>query len=282
MMVKVFGISGRSITTVILWRSLEQVLILWGCDSWNSKYEIERVKLLQLNLIEQFEDEDTAFAFIYDNIKYPKFRERAILYHLDKENYNQVIELCEEGENTDDRYQGLISKWKKYRAEAYEALEDTEKERELKMEFLLGGEFEYYQDLKHHLYEADEWEKVLGEILSTFEKQRHPDSAYVEILKEEKLYDRLLNYTNQRPSEIQTLFPYLIEDYFDEVNKIYQQFIKTEAERATDRKKYKKVCKLIKSYKKVCSEINAHKLISELEKEYERRPAFIDELEKIK
>lgn len=250
-------------------------------DPWSSRFYTEQVKQLQLNLIEKTENHEATLSFIYDNIKYPKFRERAIVHLLKEGNYDHVIKLCEEGETADSMFRGLVSNWKKYRLEAYKDLGLTEKVKELTQGFLLDGEFEYYSELKN-LYETEEWDNVLEEILGTFEKQRHSSQTYVEILKEEKLYERLLKYANQRPNEIQSLYPYLIEDYFKEVNAIYQKLINLESENASDRKKYRNVCKLIKSYKKVCGEINAKKMINELEQKNVRRPAFIDELEKIK
>ncbi|MGP4080012.1 SWIM zinc finger family protein [Pseudalkalibacillus sp. R45] len=262
-------------------KQLDSLLQQSSGDSWSSNHLSEQVKLMQLSLIEQFDGADAAYAFITDNFEYPKLRERAILHHLEEENYHQVIELCKEGESRDSFFRGLVLRWQKYRLAAYEKLGDTPKVKELTRKFVLGGEFNYYLDLKKW-YQADEFEQVLEEILAAFEKERHPSQTYVDILKEEKLYDKLLHYTKQRPWEIQTLYPYLIDDYFEEVNDIYQHFIKTEAEQATERKKYRKVCKLIKPYKKVFGETNTRKLINELEQKYQRRPAFMEELEKIK
>jgi hypothetical protein len=198
-----------------------------------------------------------------------------------KEEYAAVIELCGQGEKVDVEYQGLVHKWKKYRFQAYEGLGDIPKLREMALQFLYKNEYSYYAKLKT-LYHPSEWEEVLQEILETFEKDTYLPSAYLEILKVEKLFRKLLEYCNHHISSIQDLYPYLIEDYFEEVNHIFKQLIETSAEEASDRKKYKVVCKQIKTYKKVCGDIHAHQLISDLKQKYIRRPAFIDELGKIK
>jgi hypothetical protein len=132
------------------------------------------------------------------------------------------------------------------------------------------------------LYQPGEWEEILRGILENFEKQSYLPTAYLEILKEEKLYGKLLEYCKSHLSSIEDFYPYLVENYFDEVNQLFKKFIGTSAEEASDRKKYKVVCKQIKTYKKVCGEIHAHQLINGLKLKYVRRPAFVDELGKIK
>jgi hypothetical protein len=249
--------------------------------SWSAQYDIQNVKLLQLELIERNEGAEKALQFIHNNIQYSPFREKEIVHLMEKAEYQEVVRLCEEGEELDKEYQGLVHQWKKYRLQAYEMLCDLKKQRELTLEFLYGNEYLYYSKLKN-LYHPNEWGVIQQEILKTFEKQPYPPSAYVEILKEEKFNDKLLEYCMQHVSSIQNLYPYLIEDYFEEVNELFKKYIESVAEQASDRKKYKNVCSLIKTYKKVCGDINAHKIIGELIYKYKRKPAFVDELGKLK
>ena len=50
---------------------------------------------------------------------------------------------------------------------------------------------------------------------------------------------------------------------------------------ASDRKKYRSVCKVIKNYKKLFGDIGTVKIVKELKAKFIKRPAFIDELSKI-
>ncbi|MCL7745582.1 hypothetical protein [Halalkalibacter alkaliphilus] len=77
------------------------------------------------------------------------------------------------------------------------------------------------------------------------------------------------------------LYPYLIEDHFEKVNKLFKAWLETMAEQASNRKEYKRVCKQIQTYKKACGKTHAHKLIIHFQQHYQRRPALVDELGKL-
>jgi hypothetical protein len=247
--------------------------------SWSSEYESSELKTLQLEIIEQCDETEKAEMFIYENIHHSKFREKAIILELKKGEFDQVISLCLEGEE-DRQWPGLVKKWREYRYQTYEYLGDVEKQRELAKELLYGNDFKYYSKLKK-LYSENKWEEVLDEIVAEFQKQPYQVDAYLSILKAENLSKQILEYCNSRISNITKLYPYLIECYFDEVNRLFITYIQKATEEASDRKKYKNICALIKTYKKACGSIHSQKLIVELKERYKRRPAFIDELEKI-
>lgn len=62
---------------------------------------------------------------------------------------------------------------------------------------------------------------------------------------------------------------------------MYKFLIEKISDIANDRKQYKKVCKVIKRYKKLLVDIETYKVVKELQKKYQKRPAFVDELGKI-
>jgi hypothetical protein len=112
-------------------KQLNKMLESTRGDSWSSKYEVENIKILQLELMERNGEEEKARQFILDNIKYSSFREKEINRLMEKEKYVEAIQLCEQGEKTDKEYRGLIHKWKKYRFQAYEGLGDIPKQRDM-------------------------------------------------------------------------------------------------------------------------------------------------------
>lgn len=249
--------------------------------SWNAEYEKNNLDLLLLKIIERQGEEEKALQFINERIQYSPFREKAISRLMDKGEYKEVVSLCKEGEQLDKNYRGRVSKWKKYQLQAYEGLGEVGKQRGLMLEFLYKNEFSYYSKLKE-LYTPNEWEGVLQNILIYFEKQSYIQSAYLEILLAEKIYGKLLEYCKGHISSIEDYYQYLVDDYFEEAHDIFKQYIERIAEQASDRKKYKSVCKVIKTYKKVFGDIHGQTIISQLKQNYNRRPAFVDELGKIK
>lgn len=252
-----------------------------GSDrSWGGNYFNENVRLLQLEIIEIHDGEEQIEQFIKENIHYSAFREKSIERLLEKGHYHEVISLCLEGEEADKEYRGLVFQWEEYRYQAYEKLGDIEKQRELGLKFVYKNEYKYFFQLKK-LYQPEEWKSVLHEILETFEKQKLQPSIYVEILIHEDLKIKLFEYCKRNLSSIEEIYPYLIDEYFDEVNALYVANIKKSAGEASDRRRYKQVCNMIKAYKKIFGEEQMLGLTASLKQKYVRRPAFLDELRKL-
>lgn len=261
-------------------KKLNKLLETPSKDTWSSDYETENIKLIQLELIEQFDGEKQAFQFINENINLAFFRTMAIERLMENKSYSEVVELCEAGKVVNAKYPGIVLQWKKYELQAYEGLGDIQKQRELLMEFVYDNEFEYYTKLKD-LYQPDEWEAVLQKVLETFEKQKYLPSIYLEILKKEDLTEKILNYCKRNPSSILKLTQYLMRDYEEEVNNLYIHYIEQEAEKSSNRNQYKKVCSIIKQYEKIGDAQKIQKLIDSLSQKYIKRTAFIDELGKL-
>ncbi|WP_227938982.1 hypothetical protein [Alkalihalobacillus deserti] len=249
-------------------------------SSWSSDYHRKELKRLQLEMIERYDTKEKAQEFITANIKYSTFREMAIASHMEAGEFSDVIRLCNEGEKLNKEYPGLVRSWKKYRFLACEALGDIEGQRKLALDLLNNGDFDYYSKLKG-LYQPIEWSEVLEEILTTFEKQTYPPSAYLEIIKTENMKGKLLQYCERHLSSIEDLYPFLIEEHLEEVIELFKTLIKAEAARASNRKQYKKVGYLIQRFQKVCGDIQAQKVINSLIQQYINRPAFVDELGKL-
>ncbi|WP_419954279.1 SWIM zinc finger family protein [Neobacillus niacini] len=250
-------------------------------SSWSERYEKKQVKLLQFEIIEKCDGTSAAEKFINKNINISDFREKAITRALENGDYEKVLELSISGEEVDKSFPGLVNKWREYRYQAYEGLGDVENQRKLAYEFLFSNRYSYYAKLKE-LYNHDEWNEVLGRIIESFEKERYQSSVYIDILKEEKLTKQIIEYCKKHKSIIIDLYPYLLENHFEEANDLFIQYIELSAEGTSDRRGYRNVCKHIKTYKKAFGAIHSHKLIGALKQKYQKRPAFIDELGKIR
>ncbi|MEH7010157.1 SWIM zinc finger family protein [Neobacillus niacini] len=257
------------------------VLVQSAGTSWSAEYDKIQFKLLQFEIIERCDGTEAAEKFIYENINVSDFREKAITKALEIGDYEKVLQLCISGEEMDKSLRGLVHKWREYRYQAYEGLGDVENQRKLAYEFLFHNEFSYYGKLKG-LYNPEEWTEVLTKIIKAFEMERYQSSVYLSIIKEENLTKQILDYCNRHKSLITDLYPYLMDSHLEEANNLFIKYIEQSAEQTSDRRGYKSVCKLIKTYKKAFGTIHSHKLIGELKQKYQKRPAFLDELGKIR
>jgi hypothetical protein len=258
-----------------------EALLLEDSPSWKSEYTNQKIRLIQLKMIELYDSPEKKQQFIQAYIDYREIREIAILDSLENKQFEEVLRLCDQGIVRDEEYRGLVHNWKKYKYLAYEGLGDLDNQRHLAKEFVLGNQGEFYPILKS-LYTSEEWRDVLLEIVDILENMSYPPEIYVEILIGENLHTHLLKYCKKYPSRIVHLYEHLLEMYRDEVNEIFKGYIHYIANEANERRKYKEVCKIISTYKKACGKKQAEVIIVDLKKQHARRPAFLEELGKVK
>lgn len=149
------------------------------------------------------------------------------------------------------------------------------------MELLNQGDFTYYGKLKQ-LYDMDEWPKISAKILANFEQRQYIPDTYLQIVIEEKRYDKLLEYCKRHIHYIESYYQHIITDYYEETKELFRMYIEKMACLASNRLQYRKVCRIIRTYKDNFGKNQAQSLVNELKQENKRRPAFIDELSKIK
>ncbi|MCT2535397.1 hypothetical protein NC661_17930 [Aquibacillus koreensis] len=251
-------------------------------SSWSSDYDQEAIHKLQLKILERNGEFDRVEQFINDNLEYDEFRKMAIEKELENENFGAALQLCEEGEKNDEKYPGLVKQWKQYRLQVYEGLGDIEKQKELLFEFVYANDYEPYNKLKE-LFRQDEWNTVVEDIFATFENADtgYLPNVYVYIAKQENRTDKILQYCQYSPISILEYYRFLLDDHLKEAQVLFLDYVRGEAEEATDRKKYRNVCKKLETYKLAFGEAKFQDFVMELRDTYERKPAFLNELEKI-
>lgn len=245
------------------------------------KYSNERMLHILYEMIEKYGTEEESDEFIRNNLKFSSFRELLINKFIASKKYEKVIELTFEAENQDEKYVGLVHKWKKIRYEAYKELSMKKEQQELGKELLIQGDFEYYKDIKELADNKKEFYDNLKQELKDSKDWRSKD-VFISIIYDENDINEIMEYVRNNPSSIERHAEKLKDQFYDEVMDIYKQYIKFEAGHSTNRSHYKGVCAIIKRYKKIAGKDSAKELIIELKRLYVKRPAFIDELSKIK
>lgn len=274
--------SARSSVRQKLEETLDKLLMKTSASSsWSSDYDQQSIKQLQLKILKRNGESENVEQLINENLNFPEFREMAIEKEMANGNYASALKLCADGEKDDSNYPGLVKKWKKCRLQVYEAVNDIEKQKEVLLEFIYDNEYEAYGQLKD-LYSPEEWKAVLEEIFDELENSLgYLPHVYEYIARAENRADKLLKYCEQSSITILELYPYLVNDYPKRVKEIFTEYIISEAEQALNRKKYRDVCKKLKIYKKACGESMFHDMVNKLKQTYRRKPAFVNELEKL-
>lgn len=248
-------------------------------DDYYGKYKNEKLLELQYYLIVDDSSEEDVEKFIEDNIEYTIFREISIGRYLDKKDYDKVISLAIGGEEKDRQYKGLVSRWKDIRYSVYKELGLSDEQEKLAKELLIDGNFEYYKELKRLSKSHDFYEKLKIEIKKDTKYQSH---IFIKLIEEENDLEEMIELIRQNMSSVEYYAPKLIDKYKYEVIDIYEKYIKSISQSSSNRSNYKDVCRKIKDYASIAGKEKQSEIINYLISIYKKRPAFIDELSKIK
>lgn len=166
-------------------------------SSWYAKHEKEKLLFLRLEQLQFLNEKEKADQFMYQHIQLPLFREQAILRNMDKSNWKEALRLCEDGERMNQKGTDLVDKWMAFRLQVYERLNNKNGKKQLMFHFLYQGAMVFIRDT------SEEWPAISEKIIDGFERQGYLSHAYVKILIDERKYDKLLNYCQNRPSTIE-------------------------------------------------------------------------------
>lgn len=259
----------------ILDNYLSEISSSWG------RYEEERVVLIKYRLIEKTGGVEKAKSYLEQNRHFPALREMAIKNALVKKDYQKVEALALEGEEIDRGFPGLVAKWQDYRYQVYKRTGQVEKLRNIALIKVYNGSFEHYKELKN-TYSKDEWKEVYPNIIKEFEKMKSHWNLYPQILIEEGEKKKLLEFIKKSPAQVTRYYKYLIPDYQFEVYEIFSQYILETAAKASNRKAYREVVSYLRQLIQIDGYGRVQNLIGHLKAKYYRKPAFLEELAKLR
>ena len=241
-------------------------------------HRAEEFKLIRLEIIRKIYDDNVVDDFIAENIQFQKIREIAYEREISQGNYTFCEQLCIDALSLYEQRYG-ISPWLYRLFSIYEMTDDIKGLKKTGREILICGDFNYYAIYKA-LYNKDEWKNLFVTLLDKLEED-NKSGIYTQILIEENLNSKLLDYCKKYPSSITSYYPHLIPEYQYDVGLLFMSYIKSRAELANKRSSYKYVCDIILLYEKACG-IEAYGIRNELMLSYSNKPAFVDELRKLK
>ncbi|MEK5040763.1 hypothetical protein [Sporosarcina sp. FSL K6-3457] len=249
-------------------------------ENTSQRYHNEALNQLLFEMIDQYGTAEEADQFIQARLHYSPFREQLIQRCIVEKNYNRVIELAADGEQSDKEYAGLVSKWKNFRYAAYKALSLTREQKLLAKDLFMNGDFDFYHELKALAKDPEQFYVQLKQ-----ELQKHPawqtKRLFQRLIEEEKDLDALMEFVRGYPDCIEQYANDLVEVYQEDIQQIYKEHIKAAANHASNRKGYQDVCQKIRRYGSAVGQQLQQEIVNELRELYRRKPAFVDELGKV-
>lgn len=253
-----------------------------------SYYYDEEVQMIKYGLLVRKKGHDVADKFLEQNMDNPKFRRMAIEKALEQKNYAKAVRLAEDGVKTDKKDKpGLAKEWYDWLLKIAQAQKDTPKILEYARYLLIDNfrnEQDYYQILKEHV-KPEDWDAVINAIVHEIKaKRRWYDKGLVAniYIKEEK-WDKLWELVKENPdfTNIESYESYLSKLYSDEIVDLYANQVLDYLERNMGRDHYQTACRYIRRMIKLGGKAKADKLIAQLRSLYAKRPALMQELDRV-
>lgn len=133
---------------------------------------------------------------------------------------------------------------------------------------------------KNLLLEDGRWKEEYPGFLAELKKKR-PAYEYMELLKLEGETAILMEQVRLCPEMIFRYGDVLVHPYRNDVYGLCISEIRENAKRSHNRKDYRRLCDLLRTLVKFGGTAETKALISELRQSYPRRPALLDELERV-
>ena len=220
---------------------------------------------------------------LHEHIYISELRIIAIKDAIEEGNFKEAEKLCMENSNVDDdwRYsRNDPEDWNNILYDIYVAAGDTDKQIEQARKLLLFGNEKFWETLRQLYKKAEAWKEKYPELLDEL-KSSGKSVCYRSVLIAENEKQRLLDDLTEKPYNLFDYAEYLVMDYPEQIYSLCYRVIIDNCAQARDRREYKKVTKQISQLIKWNGDNTARKLIAELKQTYPRKPALIEELEKV-
>jgi hypothetical protein len=235
--------------------------------------------MITLGIIRRLKGDEAANQFLMENLDLPEFRKIAAEAAIGRQDYALAEKLCQEALTGETGgYYFKPSPWAYFLERIYEATNRIDDLTAIVRSILFKGDTSYFRKLKALYQQQEIWEKEqmpLWQELSV----KIGISNYTALLSQEGELDRLLEAVKKDIASIEYYGKKLAAKYPEAAFQIYEEYILKEVGEASDRRKYKRVCSLLKGLAGAGGKTQALELIQRLSRLYPRRPAMLDELE---
>lgn len=202
---------------------------------------------------------------------------------MEEKNYDEAEKLCLEKANAENTWHyrsGDPEDWNNMLYDIYKIANNTEKQIAQAKKLLLMGNGKFWEVLKQIYKEYGAWNENYESLLDELKDSKRT-VCYRSVLISENEKKRLLEDVMENPYDLFYYGKYLIKEYPEQVYELCYKEISESCAQAKDRREYEKITKNIAQLIKWKGNDTAKSLIEELKQRYPRKPALLDELEKV-
>lgn len=239
-------------------------------------YQAQKIKL---SVIQRLDGTVEAENFLRQHIENQYFREELVKFLIGKKRLEEAKEVCNNfllGPNGTHRFYRTF-----FLQSLLEIAQAQQNNREIlrlaKELFLSTHQFIYYELLKNSSFD-ESWEHILRELLD-----KSPPDILSQIYVREEMWNLLLEAAYKMSEYSVENYRSVLERQFPkEICDIYERLIYKKLEQTPNRATYQAACRYLRRIKKLGNQGQMRSIIADLQERYKRRPALMDELNKIK
>lgn len=254
-------------------QKLDEVLIFRQMSA--DEYRKKRIDEQRFSIFKQYGKKAEIADFINAHIDNPDFRRMAIERAIKSKNYADAEQLALDGIASEHSRFSSVSAWHYLLHDIYKLSGDAQKLTDICYILIKDGKIDYYKEWKSLLPEekrADAIERLLNE---------PKNFSYEYIISHENMSDRLYRLYCKSPAKITYYYEKLkATEFKDQSKNLYEQYIRNEGARASNRSEYAVLCEKLKIFSMKCDARLAKQIASDFRELYRRKPAFMDELTK--
>jgi hypothetical protein len=234
--------------------------------------------LITLAIVERMDGTEAAEKYLMEHIDVPELRMVAVDRFIVAKKYSLAEKLCRDALESNIRgHFNRRAPWAYYLERMYTETDDQEKLTQTIRFILFNGDTAYFSKLKVLYQQQGVWEEQRESLWQELSKALSAHE-YATLLAQEGEVAKLMDVIKRHKSYVIFHGKQLAESFPEETHKIFAEYILEEAKVATDRRKYKQVCRLIKEFSAVGAKEKAFELIDQLSSANQRRPAMLEEL----
>lgn len=246
-----------------------------------------------IDLAKRLANKEAAEKLISRYLHFPDIRKIKLDFYIDTKDYQSAKNLIRDGVEVakGHSHPGTVKEWEKELIKISRLEKDVVEERRLLrgVFFVNARSMEYLLQLKD-TYDSEGWheerEKIISQILEEDKILKYRNMNIIaQIYVNEKLWGRLLKLFYIEGIGVDAIASHgyhLHNKYPEEMLELYQPILIRYASRANKRSHYRQVAQALKEFLEIKGGRNVVvKLLERFKKEYVRRPAMIDELNRV-
>ena len=251
-------------------------------STWSARYGFENNIIKRLEIMKQLDyPEEEIREYRRNHWRFSAVRELEIQEDIERGELDEAVRILQESKELDSGYPGLVARYSEQLISIYEIQSDEKAYKEELLYYVLECP---QHDLAHirkvkAVCTDTEWEQRREQILQS----RNSYSVLYPFMESEGMYERMLECLKKEDFifNVDKYEKVMKEKFPEQVRDMYISYVHKEAERVSDRKRYRELMQYLKKIRRYPGgKEKAAEIAENWRALYYRRRAMMDEMQK--